>query len=124
MFRGLSPYLYYEDANAALDWLARVFGFQEHRRYVDSDGSVQEAELRAGDAVIMLTGVGEGYWKTQDAPGPVGHLCVVYVDDVDAHYRNAVAAGLTAEPPSDKPYGRSEERRVGKECRSRWSPYH
>ena len=23
-----------------------------------------------------------------------------------------------------KLYGRSEERRVGKECRSRWSPYH
>ena len=23
-----------------------------------------------------------------------------------------------------KPYTRSEERRVGKECRSRWSPYH
>ena len=22
------------------------------------------------------------------------------------------------------PLGRSEERRVGKECRSRWSPYH
>src|SRR5258708_19310283 len=22
------------------------------------------------------------------------------------------------------PHGRSEERRVGKECRSRWSPYH
>ena len=22
------------------------------------------------------------------------------------------------------PEGRSEERRVGKECRSRWSPYH
>ena len=25
---------------------------------------------------------------------------------------------------ADKPLGRSEERRVGKECRSRWSPYH
>ena len=24
----------------------------------------------------------------------------------------------------DKSYDRSEERRVGKECRSRWSPYH
>ena len=23
-----------------------------------------------------------------------------------------------------KIFGRSEERRVGKECRSRWSPYH
>ena len=25
---------------------------------------------------------------------------------------------------SGNPEGRSEERRVGKECRSRWSPYH
>ena len=25
---------------------------------------------------------------------------------------------------SKQNYGRSEERRVGKECRSRWSPYH
>ena len=24
----------------------------------------------------------------------------------------------------DREYNRSEERRVGKECRSRWSPYH
>ena len=31
------------------------------------------------------------------------------------------ALGLRA---SDTPSGRSEERRVGKECRSRWSPYH
>src|SRR3712207_7569301 len=28
----------------------------------------------------------------------------------------------TLSPPSSPP--RSEERRVGKECRSRWSPYH
>ena len=26
--------------------------------------------------------------------------------------------------PTNKSPGRSEERRVGKECRSRWSPYH
>ena len=31
------------------------------------------------------------------------------------------AAGLAA---AEKGFGRSEERRVGKECRSRWSPYH
>src|SRR5256885_11124556 len=28
------------------------------------------------------------------------------------------------EPPFTGEYERSEERRVGKECRSRWSPYH
>src|SRR2546427_3319051 len=33
--------------------------------------------------------------------------------------RSAVARGIEVEAP-----GRSEERRVGKECRSRWSPYH
>src|SRR5256886_5093266 len=32
-----------------------------------------------------------------------------------------VVAGLCAAPVGDT---RSEERRVGKECRSRWSPYH
>src|SRR5712692_1719838 len=29
-----------------------------------------------------------------------------------------------ADPPMPIATGRSEERRVGKECRSRWSPYH
>ena len=32
---------------------------------------------------------------------------------------------LDAQPPYRRPINtRSEERRVGKECRSRWSPYH
>ena len=36
------------------------------------------------------------------------------------------ASQFEAFRPRDKPiiFGRSEERRVGKECRSRWSPYH
>ena len=40
---------------------------------------------------------------------------------VGNHLKSAKAEGsLTATPTG----GRSEERRVGKECRSRWSPYH
>src|SRR5258706_7389162 len=35
---------------------------------------------------------------------------------IPAISRKSAAAG--------SPYARSEERRVGKECRSRWSPYH
>ena len=31
---------------------------------------------------------------------------------------------LTRKPHPDSDHMRSEERRVGKECRSRWSPYH
>src|SRR3989454_10691540 len=32
--------------------------------------------------------------------------------------------GEAIEYDVERPEGRSEERRVGKECRSRWSPYH
>src|SRR6185437_2798907 len=42
----------------------------------------------------------------------------------------SVRGALSFEPAPDRrksaspPFNRSEERRVGKECRSRWSPYH
>ena len=34
------------------------------------------------------------------------------------------ACGFSERYPQFTEKGRSEERRVGKECRSRWSPYH
>src|ERR1017187_1601800 len=37
--------------------------------------------------------------------------------------QSAVVKGCEARAASSR-QGRSEERRVGKECRSRWSPYH
>ena len=40
------------------------------------------------------------------------------LDSLGIHY---IEAGFPASNPKDL---RSEERRVGKECRSRWSPYH
>src|SRR3712207_7028288 len=49
-----------------------------------------------------------------------------YADDVLGG--DAPPAPPTPPPPPPKPkrpkVSRSEERRVGKECRSRWSPYH
>jgi uncharacterized glyoxalase superfamily protein PhnB len=99
-----SPYLYYEDATSALDWLARAFGFEELARYVDPDGFVMEAEMRAGDTVVQLCGY-SGYWSEQEASGPAGQENILYVDDVDAHFARATAAGVVADPPEDKPYG-------------------
>src|SRR5258706_1781786 len=42
--------------------------------------------------------------------------------DVDARHNGPVLG--PAKPDPSAGHDRSEERRVGKECRSRWSPYH
>jgi uncharacterized glyoxalase superfamily protein PhnB len=102
-FRGLTPYLHYEDAGAILDWLARVFGFEERARYVDADGIVREAEMLVGDTEIWMAGHDPGYWQ-QKGGGP-DQLTMVWVDDVDAHYARVRAAGVETDPPEDKTYG-------------------
>ncbi|MYW97351.1 glyoxalase [Amycolatopsis rubida] len=104
-FRGIGPYLYYEDAAAALEWLAEAFGFTEVARYADEGGIVREAEMRAGDAPVSLHGADPGYWAEQGVPGPVGHMCIVYVDNVDAQWERIRAAGVNGVAPEDKPYG-------------------
>lgn len=97
--QGVTPYLYYADAGAALDWLARVFGFEETVRYVDADDVVHESEMRVGESTIQLCG---------RTPGPdegTGLLLIVHVDDVDAQHARVSAAGVEAAPPEQQPYG-------------------
>jgi uncharacterized glyoxalase superfamily protein PhnB len=102
-FMGVTPYLYYEDAAAAIDWLARVLGFEERSRFVDKDGRVQQAEMRIGDVDLWFSGHGPGYWA--DKGSRPDQLTLVWVDDVDAHHARVVAAGVVADPPEDKSYG-------------------
>jgi uncharacterized glyoxalase superfamily protein PhnB len=101
----VSPYLYYQDGAAALEFLATAFGFTERLRHTDVDGTLRHAELDiAGGGVIML-----GCPEDQRSPKELGHVTAgfyVHVDDVDGHFARAKAAGAEVEgPPEDKPYG-------------------
>jgi uncharacterized glyoxalase superfamily protein PhnB len=102
-FGGITPYLHYEDAATSLDWLTRVFGFEEVSRYVDDGGRVREAEMRVGDQQLWLSGRDPGYWN-EKGRGPE-QLILIWVDDVDAQYERVKSAGVAATPPEDKPYG-------------------
>src|SRR3989441_6792360 len=53
------------------------------------------------------------------------YVCSLLLPEVirDFRMKEYGFLALVPEPHSFYPY-RSEERRVGKECRSRWSPYH
>ncbi len=50
----LIPSLRYRDANAAITWLEKAFGFERHAYYPGPDGTVGHAELRHGSGMIML----------------------------------------------------------------------
>src|SRR3712207_9285245 len=53
------------------------------------------------------------------------HLqCHFGIDTLSWARRGARVVGLDFSAPAIDEARRSEERRVGKECRSRWSPYH
>ena len=101
------PMISYEDGIAALDWLARAFGFLERSRIADADGRLMHGELDVGGGLIMLAS------PTPDYEGPKRHRAgcerarkwssgpwvidgvLVVVDDVEAHFQQAKAAGAT-----------------------------
>ncbi|HVS85516.1 MAG TPA: VOC family protein [Gaiellaceae bacterium] len=92
------PTLRYEDADAAIDWLGRAFGFEPGAVYRTDAGRVQHAELWLGDASIMLG-------EAESSGGDV----YAAVDDLDALHDRAVAAGAElVRPLGDTDYGSRE----------------
>ena len=85
-YSSVSPYIMVAGAQRMIDFSKRAFGATELRRYDMPDGSIMHAEVRIDDSVIMLADAG-GTW-------PAFPIWLhVYVADVDAVYRNALAAG-------------------------------
>ena len=99
MFLSVTPYLRYRDGDAAVEWLARVFGFGPTRAARDEHGRWYEGHIAAGDAQIAIGGGGG-----EDVGGGSAYL-IVGVRDADAMYRRIRAAGVEAGEPEDKPYG-------------------
>ena len=95
------PGLTYADAPAAIEWLCRVFGFEEVRRMEVGDGRIGNAALSFNGEQIMLASAFEeaGSLSPQDLPG-LHQQITVYVDDVDAHFTRTQAEGaeILAEP--------------------------
>jgi uncharacterized glyoxalase superfamily protein PhnB len=98
----ITPYLYYHDVPAAIDFLTTAFGFTERLRTKNADGEISHAEVAFRDAVVMLGCPSPDY----HVPPETSHLVHVYVEDVDSHFTRAQAAGakIIAEPET-KPYG-------------------
>ena len=92
------PYVHPERARQYIDFLKRAFGAEE-LAVIEQSGCVMHAAVRVGDAVLEMD---EPVDRT-DLPSSGFFL---FVQDVDAAYTRALAAGATAvRPPDDIPYG-------------------
>lgn len=105
------PALRYRDANAAIEWLERVFGFAEKAVHRGEDGKVQHAELQLGAGLIMLGQYSDEGWMGGNTPDALASTMSIYivVADPDAHYERARAAGAEiVREPTDQDYGSRE----------------
>jgi uncharacterized glyoxalase superfamily protein PhnB len=112
MTQSITPYLLYEDADAAVRFASEAFGFREVERIGGAGGGVHvELRLEETGARLYLGAPTEGFRN----PADVGRTSLVYVlvGDVGAHFERARAAGAEiVEELNTLPFG---HRRYG--CR-------
>jgi PhnB protein len=110
-FTSLTPHIICTNAGAAIDFYKNAFGAQERVRMPGPDGQkVMHAELKIGDAIIMLA---DEFPEMGDcggrSPQSLGGTCAtmhLYVPDVDSAFERAIKAGATvAMPVSDMFWG-------------------
>src|SRR6266480_4837321 len=93
-----------------LDWLARALALPGKFLSTTSGGGVIQDTASSAILCALLTARERATNFKSNRSGVQRKLCA---------YTSTQAHSAT-----EKAIGRSEERRVGKECRSRWSPYH
>lgn len=106
--------LRYENAPAAIDFLCTAFGFEKYAVFADDEDPnlIHHAQLVRDGNMIMLSTVADNEWSeaaSMKMPSEAGGNTValyVTLDDVDAHYERARAAGAKIiREPRDEDYG-------------------
>jgi PhnB protein len=106
-YHSVTPYLIVSNAGRALDFYKSAFGAKEMIRMEQPGGRIGHAEMQIGDSRVMLADeFPEMGAKSPDSLGgsPVGLM--LYVQDVDSQFRQAIAAGAKeVRPVQDQFYG-------------------
>jgi PhnB protein len=96
-YHTVTPYLMVHDAAGLIDFVTAALDAEERLRMPGPEGSIGHAEVMIGDSVVMLADA------AGEATASTLHL---YVEDADATYERALAAGATSErAPRDEFYG-------------------
>jgi len=91
-FHSMTPHLIFDDSAKAIDFYKKAFGAEEKSRALGPDGKVMHAELQIGNSRFMLNdAMGGGKSVKAYGGSPVGFW--IYVQDCDALFNRAIAAG-------------------------------
>lgn len=106
-YHSVTPYLVVNGGAQAIDFYKRAFGATELFRMEGPDGKVGHAEIRIGNSPVMLA---DEYpdmgFRSPRSLGGAGVSLMVYVEDVDSQFRQAIAAGAKElRPVKDQFYG-------------------
>jgi PhnB protein len=114
-WHSVTPFLSVRDAARAVEFYKKAFGATELERMAEPDGKVTHALLKIGDSMVRLSDdsskhvaewVAKGWSRSPQSLGGTPVHFYVYVDDSDAVFKRAVAAGAKEmEPVVDKPWG-------------------
>jgi PhnB protein len=88
----ITPQMTLDNAIEAIDWYKKALGAEETSRAVGPDGQILHAELRIGSSKIMVNDAMMG-GKGPKALGGSPMSLWIYVEDCDALFNRAVAAG-------------------------------
>ncbi len=97
-YHTITPYLVVPGVAQLLEFLKQTFDAQVTECMTSPDGRVMHAEARIGDSVVMMSEPRDGQ--------PMTATLYLYVEDCDAVYQRALAAGAeSVSPPADQFYG-------------------
>src|SRR5919198_489734 len=97
------PYLLYEDARRAIDYLTATFGFEMRHSQTGGAGRLHAELVLGEDGLVMLGQAGESFSSPKSLGAYPPSLVHVYVDDVEALHQRAQGAGADVTDPEMSP---------------------
>ena len=117
------PYLYYDNATDAGEFLQSAFGFSVEFDFRDPEtNDVLHATINTGNATLFV-GPGMAEFGTRGTADPdhVAGMTYVFVDDVEAHYHRSIDAGATLRQELHEHFGGNRQYTVSDPGGQRWT---